>query len=228
MPLKVDESRAGRRSGSRQRREPHNSAVEADVALSRCAPSGPRSLTPGVRPTRVPTWLSVAKRERSSPGSSRSEPFVVFRGWAGCVSRCLVGRAGRRLSRSRSAASWRTRGRPDTATAILTPFGSTPGHSYTAAGVDRSAPNTASAILTLSDRDPGAPASLPCWLRPRQRTLLLPEADVDDPAAIVAPFGSRPGRPRSAALLAAPKAADVVPPKADLDDQGRPWRRPRS
>ena len=29
----------------------HNSAVEADVALSRCAPSGPRSLTPVVRPS---------------------------------------------------------------------------------------------------------------------------------------------------------------------------------
>ncbi len=30
---------------------PHNSAVEADVALSRCAPSGPRSLTPVVGQT---------------------------------------------------------------------------------------------------------------------------------------------------------------------------------
>jgi hypothetical protein len=32
--------------------ELHNSDVEADVALSRCAPSGPRSLTPVVRRTR--------------------------------------------------------------------------------------------------------------------------------------------------------------------------------
>jgi hypothetical protein len=29
----------------------YNSDVEADVALSRCAPSGPRSLTPVVMPT---------------------------------------------------------------------------------------------------------------------------------------------------------------------------------
>jgi hypothetical protein len=35
------------------RKQAHNSDVEADVALSRCAPSGPRSLTPGVGRTRT-------------------------------------------------------------------------------------------------------------------------------------------------------------------------------
>jgi hypothetical protein len=38
----------------RTKPERHNSDVEADVALSRCAPSRPRSLTPVVRPTRSP------------------------------------------------------------------------------------------------------------------------------------------------------------------------------
>jgi hypothetical protein len=34
----------------------HNSAVEADKAIGRCAPSGPCSLTPVVRQTQVHTW----------------------------------------------------------------------------------------------------------------------------------------------------------------------------
>jgi hypothetical protein len=33
-----------------------NSDVEADVALGRCAPSGPRSLTPVVRRTQTVPW----------------------------------------------------------------------------------------------------------------------------------------------------------------------------
>jgi hypothetical protein len=39
--------------------EPYNSDVEADVALSRCAPSGPRSLTPVVMasPLPVASWI---------------------------------------------------------------------------------------------------------------------------------------------------------------------------
>jgi hypothetical protein len=39
----------------------YNSAVEADVALSRCAPSGPRSLTPVVRQTRLHTAGSLSR-----------------------------------------------------------------------------------------------------------------------------------------------------------------------
>jgi hypothetical protein len=38
----------------------YNSDVEADVALSRCTPSGPRSLTPVVGQTTVWRWQSVA------------------------------------------------------------------------------------------------------------------------------------------------------------------------
>jgi hypothetical protein len=50
MAIATDPSRPKciRRGGDASR---HNSDVEADVALSRCAPSGPRSLTPVVMRT---------------------------------------------------------------------------------------------------------------------------------------------------------------------------------
>ena len=59
------------------------------MALSRCAPSGPRSLTPGVIPTRVPTWLSVQcerlRPDRLDDGSRRAA--FQFDRWQACRRR---------------------------------------------------------------------------------------------------------------------------------------------
>jgi hypothetical protein len=55
---------------------PPNSDVEADVALSRCAPSGPRSLTPVVMRTDVGGRLaqtgSIRRPRAIVPESARS------------------------------------------------------------------------------------------------------------------------------------------------------------
>jgi hypothetical protein len=59
-----------------------NSAVEADVALSRCAPSGPRSLTPVVRQTRTTchyfeNWTALP-RSRLNERSERAASSLLL------------------------------------------------------------------------------------------------------------------------------------------------------
>jgi hypothetical protein len=58
--------------GTCRRREQPNSEVEADVALGRCAPSGPRSLTPVVGRTRevVARFKAFQQSERASGGAN--------------------------------------------------------------------------------------------------------------------------------------------------------------
>jgi hypothetical protein len=69
----------------------HNSAVEADVALSRCAPSGPRSLTPVVR--RTPKLIVLRLLSPPFPASDWSASNQGrCQGWAILTSRHLGGR----------------------------------------------------------------------------------------------------------------------------------------
>jgi hypothetical protein len=72
----------------------HNSDVEADVALSRYAPSGPRSLTPVVRPTGPRTTRSNRtilcvgqRRERYRVGT----PAVEQTGWPNVLASMSCG-----------------------------------------------------------------------------------------------------------------------------------------
>ena len=61
---------------------PSNSDVEADVALSRCAPSGPRSLTPVVEGVENPGGASKAGSgwiEASSDGRNRERTMARYK-----------------------------------------------------------------------------------------------------------------------------------------------------
>ncbi len=97
----------------------HNSDVEADVALGRCAPSGPRSLTPVVmRTRRAPTaslfgdvtglrGVSVSDAHRRGRTLRAEADVGCDRHFAKTASRCQIGIRCDNCHHAPSARRWR-------------------------------------------------------------------------------------------------------------------------
>jgi hypothetical protein len=82
-----------------------NSDVEADVALGRCAPSGPRSLTPVVRRTTESFRIGIVAEPEASTASWR----VMASGASPCLVTAVLGRFASRRRRSETADVGRSR-----------------------------------------------------------------------------------------------------------------------
>jgi hypothetical protein len=137
----------------------------------------------------------------SLPGRSRKA--------CACPRASAADPARRIVAAPRTAVVALTGGRPDTATAVLTPFGATPGRSCTAVG-RRKGTEPSTAIPTLSGSRPGGSSSAALLAAPKAADA-PPGGQPGRPNGTVTQPGSRPGRSCSAALMAAPKAAVVAP-----------------
>jgi hypothetical protein len=157
-------------------RMPHNSDIEADVALGRSAPSGPRSLMPVVMQTAVHTWVPIEDwtnlwnfcwtfQVRRGPVLG---PLMAQHEAAGPSVRDLTGGACPELSSTTGSSRWSGRDYLDT-----TPSGSRTGAlSQRAAGQVVACSFVALPGIVFAptrlDRNLGDCASLPCSLRARQ------------------------------------------------------------